>query len=419
MDQCHRGSRLKTPPVPVEKNDMAPALSLLVLAAFLGLAWRDWLRRRREHTAAILEAGVGRAVLCLDRRGRLTHVAPMARRLLGLDGRVDRYELADLPLQGLDEALAKLRGGRSEQAEVLLEGRAREVATLSSVPALPMRALPAFVVLTAKGAGAEASESHRSHNAQAAVGASAEHESRSDDAASEARPSHAGSKVLLVEDSADNQLLMTYLLQREQVQVVLVDNGAAAISMVENESFDAVLLDMSLPDMTGFEVAEAIRARFPRLPIVATTASSGAEFEARAREAGCIEFLTKPIGKRVLSKLLVDIVRGHGTGVSDEQGNASVRELEAMFDDPEFVAIVEEFQASLDERRGELGAAFDDKDFERVTLLAHRLKGAASSFAFDQLASAAAALEENPESTEFYQTLDQALGESASLSLGR
>ena len=96
--------------------------------------------------------------------------------------------------------------------------------------------------------------------------------------------------VLLVEDDPAMRLLCTYNLQAGGFRVVAASSGRAGVELAESERPDLVLLDVMLPDLGGFEVAQRLRA----VPIVFLSArASDADLE-RGRAAGAIDYVTKP-----------------------------------------------------------------------------------------------------------------------------
>jgi CheY-like chemotaxis protein len=115
-------------------------------------------------------------------------------------------------------------------------------------------------------------------------------------------------RLLLVEDDTIVAAVIRGLLEREGHQVVHVTNGLAALAELAQASFDAVLLDLDLPGVDGFQVARLIRQREqagPQLPIIAVTARAGSEDELRARAVGMGGFLRKPLSGEQLAAALV------------------------------------------------------------------------------------------------------------------
>jgi CheY-like chemotaxis protein len=105
-------------------------------------------------------------------------------------------------------------------------------------------------------------------------------------------------RVLLVEDDPIVAAVVRGLLERAGHDVRYVANGLAALAELAQTSCDVILLDLDLPGIDGFQIARLIRQREEpgqRIPIVAITARSGGDEEARAREAGMDGFLRKPL----------------------------------------------------------------------------------------------------------------------------
>lgn len=102
-------------------------------------------------------------------------------------------------------------------------------------------------------------------------------------------------KVLLVEDSKDNQILITYLLQKMGVQVEVAHDGAGGLEMAQAGDFDVILMDIQMPILNGYEVCERLRASNYTKPIVALTAYALIEEKERSLASGFNAHLTKPI----------------------------------------------------------------------------------------------------------------------------
>ena len=113
--------------------------------------------------------------------------------------------------------------------------------------------------------------------------------------------------ILVAEDNESNFILMTYILKRDY-QYVRAKNGKEAVEIVEKGGIDVVLMDIKMPVMDGLEATKAIRENHPDLPIVALTANAFDSDRQLALEAGCTEFLSKPVSREkclnTLSKLL-------------------------------------------------------------------------------------------------------------------
>ena len=113
-------------------------------------------------------------------------------------------------------------------------------------------------------------------------------------------------KILLVEDNEMNRDMLSRRLQRKNFEVIMAVNGHEGVQMAGSESPDLVLMDLSLPVMDGWEAIRRIKAdpATAQLPVIALTAHAMAGDEARAREAGCDDYDTKPVNfKRLMGKI--------------------------------------------------------------------------------------------------------------------
>jgi PAS domain S-box-containing protein len=121
-----------------------------------------------------------------------------------------------------------------------------------------------------------------------------------------ARPIH-GARILLVEDNFLNQEVAREHLERAGLKVVIAHNGAQGVAMVQRERFDAVLMDLQMPEMDGFEATRRIRA-LPEgkdLPVIAMTAAALQSDKQACAEAGMNAHVAKPIAYRELIAVLL------------------------------------------------------------------------------------------------------------------
>ncbi|QXI49289.1 response regulator [Pseudomonas anuradhapurensis] len=113
-------------------------------------------------------------------------------------------------------------------------------------------------------------------------------------------------RILLVEDNPVNQLVAKGMLAKLGCQVQLATQGAEALEMLEQDTFDLVLMDCNMPVMDGYEASRRIRqsGRWPDLPIVALTANAMPEERERCRAAGMTDYLAKPFRREELLALI-------------------------------------------------------------------------------------------------------------------
>jgi CheY-like chemotaxis protein len=124
--------------------------------------------------------------------------------------------------------------------------------------------------------------------------------------------------ILVAEDNKVNQIVTVRMLQKMGYQVDLACDGASAISRVEANSYDIVLMDVNMPGVDGLEAARRIRlmpTAQSSVPIVALTASATIEDKAQCLAAGMNDYLSKPIEMQALRRAL------------DRWGNGSAPEI--------------------------------------------------------------------------------------------
>jgi CheY-like chemotaxis protein len=101
-------------------------------------------------------------------------------------------------------------------------------------------------------------------------------------------------RILVAEDNDSNYMLMSYILKKDY-EFFRAKNGQEAVEKALAEKPDLVLMDIKMPVMDGLEATRVIKAQVPDLPIIALTANAFDSDRVAAREAGCNDFLSKPV----------------------------------------------------------------------------------------------------------------------------
>lgn len=116
-------------------------------------------------------------------------------------------------------------------------------------------------------------------------------------------------KLLVVDDEPDLRLLVELQLAPDY-DVESVATGEEALEAVEQDHYDAILLDLRLPGIDGFKVLDELRHRpeTHQMPVIVITAHGSDRSEARARQAGCDAFLAKPFSVAQLRKTVQDVL---------------------------------------------------------------------------------------------------------------
>ncbi|MGH9258629.1 MAG: response regulator [Acidimicrobiales bacterium] len=113
-------------------------------------------------------------------------------------------------------------------------------------------------------------------------------------------------RILLVEDNEMNRDMLSRRLARRGHDVAIAVDGRQGIEMARAGGYDLILMDMSLPELDGWEATRQLRAdpAVPRVPIIALTAHAMSGDREKALEAGCDDYDTKPIElDRLLGKI--------------------------------------------------------------------------------------------------------------------
>jgi CheY-like chemotaxis protein len=109
-----------------------------------------------------------------------------------------------------------------------------------------------------------------------------------------------GLRILLADDSKDNQVLISQILRLAHVEVEIANDGLEAIERASRENFDLVLMDVQMPKLDGHQATIRLRELGYKKPIVALTAHALKEDRDRSLSAGCDDYLTKPIDRKRL-----------------------------------------------------------------------------------------------------------------------
>lgn len=105
--------------------------------------------------------------------------------------------------------------------------------------------------------------------------------------------------ILIVEDVDLNIDLLVQLLEDDYGLLVAKD-GAQGVAIATEKKPDLVLMDIAMPVMDGYEATRRIRAMFPQLPIIGLSSHAMAGDAEMAKEAGCNDYLTKPVDEKLL-----------------------------------------------------------------------------------------------------------------------
>lgn len=119
-----------------------------------------------------------------------------------------------------------------------------------------------------------------------------------------------GLHILIAEDNVMNQFVIKQILAKWQCQLTIANNGEEVIRMLHQDDFDVILMDLQMPEMSGYEATRIIRSkesvvRNPDIPIIALTADAFPETKRKVLETGMNDFLTKPFNRDELYDKIV------------------------------------------------------------------------------------------------------------------
>lgn len=203
--------------------------------------------------------------------------------------------------------------------------------------------------------------------------------------------------VLLAEDNENNQRLLSLYLTKMGVRVTVAENGEVALQHVQNKYYDLVLMDMQMPVLSGVDTTQQLRDSGYTLPVVALTANATQEDRRQCLEAGCNDFLTKPVTRDKLYQMVAQYVPPNRAINSDVPPLYST----LLDEDPEFEDIVTQFINKLPDIVSTIRIAHETKDWEKLKEVIHNLKGMGSGFGFPQLTELSAEIEKLRKQDEF------------------
>jgi adenylate cyclase len=138
-----------------------------------------------------------------------------------------------------------------------------------------------------------------------------------------------GARVLVVDDNEMNRDMLSRRLQRLSYEVSMAENGEQALSMVHEQPFDLVLLDIMMPNISGYEVLERLKAdnETKHIPVIMISAVDDLESVVRCIELGAEDYLFKPFNP-VLLKARVGASLRRQSGFS-QAANLHLEEIQA------------------------------------------------------------------------------------------
>lgn len=194
-----------------------------------------------------------------------------------------------------------------------------------------------------------------------------------------------GKHILIVDDEEFNRLLLKSILKKNNVVVYEASNGLEAIEMVKTKSLDLIIMDIRMPEKSGIEATLEIRKFNGVIPIIAATAFVSEEKIAKCIQAGMNAVIFKPFKEKELLKIVAD---DYSSGlvkiVLDEKealNKSSAKQPINLDSISEFVnndenfkrEMVQIFYKSINQTTQDIEMALNEKQYERISDLAHKI----------------------------------------------
>jgi PAS domain S-box-containing protein len=193
-------------------------------------------------------------------------------------------------------------------------------------------------------------------------------------AANPPQESRTGPVILVVDDVAENRSLLEVILSRAGYRIETAVNAQEAIEKSSQRRYDLILMDMQMPIVNGIDATRRIRAEGPNrmTTILAMTASIEKGDEMKCLEAGCDDFVGKPVKKDLLLRKIWRSLQQARQIEAAQRGEPIVSFLAG---DPDYQKTIETFVGNLPGRLEEMRTALEEGNLNDLALKAHALKG--------------------------------------------
>ena len=208
-----------------------------------------------------------------------------------------------------------------------------------------------------------------------------------------------GSRILIADDSPENREVLRFLLEEAGASCEVAGNGVVAVDVAlaaqsSGHPFDGVLMDMSMPVLDGYEATRRLVRQGFQAPIIALTAFAMAGDRERSFEAGCIDYLTKPIvPSRLLSRVEKHLALSQPRPLARDVDERSDPPF-SLAGNPRFQQLIERYVASFPGWIETLQTLLAEGDLRELQTKAHRLRGTACHYGFPGISRFAGACED-------------------------
>jgi CheY-like chemotaxis protein/HPt (histidine-containing phosphotransfer) domain-containing protein len=201
-------------------------------------------------------------------------------------------------------------------------------------------------------------------------------------------------QILLVEDAAENRLLIRAFLNKTPYHIDVAENGEIAVQKFTSKAYGLVLMDMQMPVMDGYAATESIRnwereKGLDVTPIIALSAYADEKDAQKSLDAGCSAHLTKPVRKTTLLEAIEGFTTKQGELMADEhmdkEANLNKQEKIIVRVDAEIQDLVPDFLKNRHRDIKTMEGALAQGDYQAIGALGHIMKGAGGGYGFDRV----------------------------------
>ena len=220
--------------------------------------------------------------------------------------------------------------------------------------------------------------------------------------------------VLLVEDTIDNQVLISTYLEDMGAEVFIANNGKEAIELAYKNTFDLILMDMQMPVMGGVDAVIALRNNNYTNPIAMLTANAFEKERKQCKKIGCDAFLVKPINLRELQKLVYTYLGANNMELTQSKKSNNVTEIRTSKGSSEIMSsmmnkndkydrLIHKYIAHLPHVLDNIIQAYKKKDMDTLGKLIHQLKGTGGNYGYLELTKLSSSIEQHILKNEYRQ----------------
>ncbi len=229
-----------------------------------------------------------------------------------------------------------------------------------------------------------------------------------------------GGKILIAEDTRDNQRILSFYLNQAGLNFTFVENGQLAVEEATKGGFNLILMDMHMPIMDGYTATKTLRDSGYTGPIVAATAAATTQDVDRCYKAGCDYVVTKPYNwAQFFSTLKKYLPAGEQSetttsesGQKKEVGQPSLTLVQQALattepyipwlveQSPDLIPLVLEFLSEIENYRSRVTKSFEEKNWEELRAVAHAFSGTASMYGYPEGSKIAKELQRSAEAKQ-------------------